>query len=851
MKKYSLKSKVGRYRTILRLCGVLLIIAALSFALFRPMAATAAQATVDGTVASGNTDWKVNNGADTVFISDTVGYAFYRGGSTGSPLTNNRCAYSKTTNGGTSWGTPVVIHDTTSCIHVSVWYDRWTPGDTTGTLLHLGTADSTTGDVHYNTLDTANSDTLGLSNTTMIAVSSDMTNSITAGTGRFSITKATDGTIYIGLADFGGAGDQTWVKKCASSCLTTQANWTSTGFSGLQNTARDEMTLMPLASGNILMTGFNTSADDVVSKVYTNGTNTWDASFTTIDAAAPENTNYGGFLGVTLRKSTGDIYLAYTAETATLGSGDGAADDIRTAVYSSGSWTAKTGVLTNDTKGLLNVKLAIDDSNGDLYAVYTAQTTAGTASTGNIYYKKSTDGMTTWGTESAALNTAAGDLWGARVNIMSDERIYVTWHDPDTTNPDKLYANTVADLAPSGATFAQSNYRWFGNNNNLTPDGTFAAEDTAASVACGTGPMRLRTALSVSGSAMTASSAQFKLQYGTSTSGPWRDVDIGAAQMSDTFTGTNGAAWNTSNWVSVETPSGSSTSIQSNAGRMTTPTNGNYDYIRRRANITALADSEIRTSFRVDSAESYARLWLRADTSLGGTGGYGYNLLFLAGQNISIQEMNASSIIGDAFGSFGHVINTTYSVRFQALGGSVRAKVWVEGTAEPGAWSVEYNDATPLVAGSVGISATADDFTGTYNYTFDDFTVYDGDSSPLISNFDNPGVSDGATLTAAKLSGSPTLQSYSETGLTASNPNSVAVSGKGEWDFSLNAAAAPVGTYYLRMVKSDGTALNTYTVYPALTITAAPAMDSMMRGGTFFAGEAKQPMACSFTSAPT
>lgn len=626
---------------IVGVLGVLLLAA-----LWPVMRASAAQVTLDGTVATGNVDWKMNNGSDTVFTSDTVGYTFYRGGSTGTPLTNNRCAYAKTTDGGATWGTPVVIHDTTGCVHVSVWYDRWTPGDTTGNLIHIATVDGGTDDIFYNTLDTS-TDTLGLTNTTMISVSTDMTNTFFAAVSRHSITKATNGTVYIGVPDTGGVGDQSWVKKCAATCLTTQANWTDTVFSGLQNTARDELTLMPLASGNILMTGFNAQADDIVSKVYTNSTNTWDAAFTTIDALAPENTGYGGFLGIVVKKSTNDIYLAYTADTATLGTDD----DIRTAVYSAGAWTVKTDVLTNDTKGLLNVKLAMDEGTGDIYAVYTGLTTPATITTGNIYYKKSTDGMTTWGAESAAINTlAAGDINGARVNLLSNERVYVTWHDPDGTNTDKLYGNTVVDLVPpAGSTFTQSDYRWFSNMDNQTPDGIFAAENTAASVACGVSQARLRTALTVSGATLAASSAQFKLQFGTSTAGPWTDV--------------------------------------------------------------------------------------------GGSAAFTY--------------------------------------------------------------------------------------------------------------FNNPGVVDGVTLTTNKLTGAPVLQSYSESAPTVLNPNAVAAASKGEWDLALFIGAAPVNTYYFRMVKADGTVLTTYTVYPTLTITAEPPMDSVMRGGAFFAGESKQPYACSSMTAPT
>jgi hypothetical protein len=57
--------------------------------------------------------------------------------------------------------------------------------------------------------------------------------------------------------------------------------------------------------------------------------------------------------------------------------------------------------------------------------------------------------MSTWGTESVAINSAGqADLHGARVNIMSNERIYVTWQDLNGASTDMLNGNTVIDLTP-------------------------------------------------------------------------------------------------------------------------------------------------------------------------------------------------------------------------------------------------------------------------------------------------------------------------------------------------------------------------------------------------------------------
>lgn len=437
----AIRFKTTRRRAALAVCGLMI---AGVMALVPLMRASAAQVTIDAETNAAISTWKQNNSPDTVFISDQVGYTFSRGGASTPLNTSGRCIYAKTTDGGTTWSAPALVHDrgNTGCIHISVWYDRWTPGDTTGTLIYIATVDSSTDDIYYNTFDTS-TDTLTLAYSTPLALSSDKTNTMTGPANRVSVTKATNGKVYVGLSDAGTAGDQTWVKKCAISCTAAEANWSDTSFSGLQASIRDELLLMPLPSGNMLAIGNDSGADDIVSKVYTDSTNTWDASFTTIDAVAPENTTYAGQLGATLNKSTNDIYLAYVADNAVLGT----ANDIRTAKYSAGTWTVTGEVLSNETRGVMAVKLALDENTGDLYAVYSARATAATATTGQIFYKTSTNGMTSWGTESAALNTVAqADLYGPRINIMSNERIYVTWHDLNGANADFLAGNTVIDL---------------------------------------------------------------------------------------------------------------------------------------------------------------------------------------------------------------------------------------------------------------------------------------------------------------------------------------------------------------------------------------------------------------------
>ncbi len=401
----------------------------ISLAIIGFAVAFAAEIAIDSAI---HTTLTSHNGSSptAVFTSDQTGYAFYRD-STGS------CVYSKTSDGGGSWGVAVTVDAQTDCLKVAVWYDRWTPGDTTGNYIHITTLDAA--DLWYTRLDTSG-DTL---TATVNASGANQGGGFAVGANIPSITKGTDGDLYMGVQD---AGDS-FVIKCATGADCSSAiNWTEAGTIPF-DLATDWLILMPLSGGNIMAIRWDISADAVQSKIYSDSGNSWDGAWTTIDASAVSNGTYDAHFGATLKRSTGDIYLAYATDVVTFGTND----DIRAATYSGGAWTSKTDVLTNDTKGITGVKMGFDENTNEIYAVYTARTTSGTASTGNVYWKKSADVMASWGTEQSSINTTAGDLYGARVNIMSDERIYVTW---DLASADDLLGNTIVDLASGGDTTA-------------------------------------------------------------------------------------------------------------------------------------------------------------------------------------------------------------------------------------------------------------------------------------------------------------------------------------------------------------------------------------------------------------
>lgn len=106
-------------------------------------------------------------------------------------------------------------------------------------------------------------------------------------------------------------------------------------------------------------------------------------------------------------------------------------------------------------------------------------------------------------------------------------------------------------------------------------------------------------------------------------------------------------------------------------------------------------------------------------------------------------------------------------------------------------------------------------------------------SGPWVTTFgwyNNPTPSDGATLGSSLLTGTDVVQTYQESNPTASNPNAVSSGQQTEWDFSIDTTGIALGTYYFRLAKNGGTAIDVYTVYPTLTLTA-PTLDQQLRGG--------------------
>jgi hypothetical protein len=406
---------------LLQVMGALLV----QLALFWPLTVGAAPVTIDSTATAAAGSNNVT-GSQVVFIDDDVGYAFYRD-------STNQCVYSKTTDSGLTWNTPVLVDSQTDCLKIVVWYDRWTPGDTIGNFIHIATLDNGDDDMFYNRLDVT-TDTLLLGSSPVNAsINSAKNPSISVNINTHAITKATDGEIYLAVNDGGDA----YAVSCASNCnLTTSWNEVGTSPFDAQN---DNNLLMPLSGGDIMAINRDLSADDIRYTIW-NGS-TW-SSWAAIDTNAPESATFDGGIAATVNVDTNDIYLVYAADN----NNNTPDHDIRTAYYDGASWTNTTDILTNvPGRGVRDVAIGLDQNTGDVYVTYNIEDTIGSGSSANIYYATSTDNMSTWSGELGPLTTVAGDYYGPMMTLNNFERMYATWWNGDNSD---FIGETVANIGP-------------------------------------------------------------------------------------------------------------------------------------------------------------------------------------------------------------------------------------------------------------------------------------------------------------------------------------------------------------------------------------------------------------------
>ncbi|MBP7842409.1 DUF2341 domain-containing protein [Candidatus Woesebacteria bacterium] len=398
------------------------------------------EVTINESVVDGTDEYAPS--PNTVFTTDLIGYTFFI------DVTSQDLAYSKTTDGGKNWSNVPIVIDTTIAgwTSVAVWYDQWTPGNTTGTKIHIAASDDAADDIFYTFLDTSG-DTLKGS---MVAAVSGTTTLTEATDGPPSITMGAAGDLFI-LGNFSStAGGK--VSKSSDGAGTTWGDVTPASWSTV---AIDQIQLLPLVTGNDIIAIKAQTADDTIrSRIYDETGNSWEGAWSASITTLTENTTYDQWFSATIKKSTGNVYLSLANQTAN------AANDIEFWSFtdSGRTWSQGTSLFTNDTTVMMPAPI-MDESTGDIYVAYLRGTLGADVS---VYTKKSTDGGTTWSAESAALNLGIiDDFKSLRTNLLSSTRMYLTWMNDDMND---LMGTTVPFISSGAPDVDQKHYRWRNDN---------------------------------------------------------------------------------------------------------------------------------------------------------------------------------------------------------------------------------------------------------------------------------------------------------------------------------------------------------------------------------------------------
>jgi hypothetical protein len=349
---------------------------------------------------------------------------------------------------------------------------------------------------------------------------------------------------------------------------------------------------------------------------------------------------------------------------------------------------------------------------------------------------------------------------------------------------------------------SQANYRWFANADSVTPGSPLAAQDTAAAVSADT-VVRLRQRIAVDSSALSQSANNYKLQYsskvGTCDAGfsgeTYTDVNgpLGDAARQPT-TAVNDSSYGTTAWTN---PTGGITSGDSSFAEIVSPdvagsTNSQYLKLSN-FGFTIPAGATItgvKATFTIQT------------NSIAGTAG-----------RSSVQIVKGGIATGTAKGNAGWYSSDTTDT----TGNS--SDLW--GTTLTPA-DVNASDFGVAIAAN----AQYDDFGGFATYAdIDGVTLdvyYTAPPSPL-QYFDNTTPADAATITSSgndPVNGArPTVyQSYRETNPFTNNVGSIAAGSDGMWDFSLKLSSNATGSYCIRVVKADGSLLNTYNSVAEITV---------------------------------
>lgn len=347
-------------------------------------------------------------------------------------------AFARTTNGGASWSTGDL--GATNLEQCSAFFDREVPGDT-GTLVHVAWANSTGGDsVLYANIDVSDGST-----STPIEISTSVSYSGSSVDNRIAIGKTVSGNLI--LAYVTGTEDEAWKSSNGGS------SWSSIASPFDDSSSADFIMLYPADTGDgndcaaIL---HDVSGNQLFCRIYDDSANSW--SSTSISTGITGDSTYRHW-DAAVRHSDGAILLAAHNDA------DTSTDDIKTFEIlpdstSSPTITAKTDVVSNVSEaGFCGV--LINQQDDTVYVAFTRGSSFRV--TTGIYYYSSSNGMSSWSSETKYSEDTDDDIRGVSAGrSVGDSGGYFMpcWNNDDLT---EIFSGTTNAVLIEEAAAADPN----------------------------------------------------------------------------------------------------------------------------------------------------------------------------------------------------------------------------------------------------------------------------------------------------------------------------------------------------------------------------------------------------------
>lgn len=216
-----------------------------------------------------------------------------------------------------------------------------------------------------------------------------------------------------------------------------------------------------------------------------------------------------------------------------------------------------------------------------------------------------------------------------------------------------------------------------------------------------------------------------------------------------------GTATNGGSWARL---SGNAADYQVNGSEATTAaTTLATEYVQ---GLTSISQSnfDVTIKFKTDKVDLGDEQQVLLTVRRGGTNDYKF-VFILTTSDVKIRvDRNGSGISGPTSSGLTHAANQWYRARIQTMNTTIRAKIWLDGSSEPGSWTIDITDAVAVSPGHVALAVWLGPSTGNAPVTasFDELVSGDRmaatDSATANRNFirtaaDAFGLADVATRT--------------------------------------------------------------------------------------------------------